>query len=173
MIDFISEAVIMMKAGKEIRQIFIEARLFTKKPLRNYLEEIVNEMKINVSFEKALDHFLELCKLKETELMVSAIKIHKKTGGNLIYIFENLINTLQYNLNIKSQIRTQTAQSRFSGNIISIFPIAGFLIMCLFFSNPLSGYFDSRAGSIIISIGALLEICGFFAIRRLLREGIY
>ena len=170
LIEFITNIIIMLKAGKEIRQIFKESLAFIKKPLSNYLKIMVSEVELNISMDNALDNFALNIGGKEAVLLSNAIKINRKIGGNLLFILENIIKTLQENLKIRSNLKTQTAQSRFSGNFISLFPIAGFIFMYFSMNSSLKEFLLSKPGSILLAAGAILEFSGFFIIKKILRE---
>ena len=170
LIEFITNIIIMLKAGKEIRQIFKESLVCIKKPLNNFIRTLVGEVELNISMDTALDNFASGIGGREVNLLANAIKINRKIGGNLLFILENIIKTLQENLKIRSSIKTQTAQSRFSGNFISLFPLAGFIFMYFFLNSSLREFLSSKPGSILLAAGAILEFLGFFIIKKILKE---
>lgn len=170
LIEFISNMIIMLKAGKEIRQIFKESYDFIKDPLKTHIRNLVNEVELNVSMDCALDNFAQNTGSREANLLANAIKINRKIGGNLLFILENIIKTLQENLKIKSRIKTQTAQNRFSGNFISLFPLAGFAGMYFFLNSGVAVFLSSRIGNILFVAGSLLEFSGFILIKKILRQ---
>ena len=120
--------------------------------------------------DTALDNFAFSVGGMEVNLLANAIKINRKIGGNLLFILENIIKTLQENLKIRSSIKTQTAQSRFSGNFIALFPLAGFICMYLFLNSSLKEFLLSGPGRILLAAGAVLEFTGFFIIKKILKE---
>ena len=170
LIEFITNIIIMLKAGKEIRQIFKESLACIKKPLNSFIRRLVAEVELNISMDTALDNFAESISGREVNLLANAIKINRKIGGNLLFILENIIKTLQENLKIRSSIKTQTAQSRFSGNFISLFPLAGFIFMYFFLNYSLEEFLSSKPGAILLAAGAMLEFVGFFIIKKILKE---
>jgi Flp pilus assembly protein TadB len=170
LIEFITNIIIMLKAGKEIRQIFKESLPCIKKPLNSFIRTLVGEVELNISMDTALDNFASNIGGREVNLLANAIKINRKIGGNLLFILENIIKTLQENLKIRSNIKTQTAQSRFSGNFISLFPLAGFIFMYFFLNSPLKEFLSSKPGSFLLATGAILEFFGFFIIKKILKE---
>jgi len=169
LIEFITNMIIMLKAGKEIRQIFKESLLYIKKPLNNYIKILVSEIELNISMENAIENFALKIGGKEVCLLANAIKINKKIGGNLLFILENIIKTLRENSKIRSNIKTQTAQSRFSGNFISLFPLAGFIFMYFSFNSSLKEFLLSKPGSILLAAGVILDFSGFFFIKKILK----
>jgi len=93
LIEFITNTIIMLKAGKEIRQIFKESIVCIKNPLKNHIKNLVSEVELNISMDIALDNFALNIGGKEVNLLANAIKINRKIGGNLLFILENIIKT--------------------------------------------------------------------------------
>ncbi|MCE5329711.1 type II secretion system F family protein [bacterium] len=173
LIEFISNMIIMLRAGKEIRQIFKESLAYVKSPLKTHLKNLVNEIELNISMDTALDNFALNTGSKEAGLFANAIKINRKIGGNILIILENIIKNLQQNLRIRSQIKTQTAQNQFSSNIIALFPVAGFIGMYFFLNSAVKDFLSSTIGNILLIIGAVFEFSGFFIIKKILREDLF
>ncbi|MCL5771560.1 MAG: type II secretion system F family protein [Actinobacteria bacterium] len=172
LIEFITNIIIMLKAGKEIRQIFKESVTCIKNPLKNHIRNLVNEIELNISMDNALDRFAANIGGNEVKLLSNAIKINRKIGGNLLFILEKIIETLQQNIKIKSTIKTQTAQNRFSGNFIALFPLIGFIAMYIFFNSAVLEFLSSKIGNILLAVGSLFEFSGFFIIKKILKEDL-
>jgi tight adherence protein B len=172
LIEFITNIIIMLKAGKEIRQIFKESVTCIKNPLQNHIRNLVNEIELNISMDNALDRFAANIGGNEVKLLSNAIKINRKIGGNLLFILEKIIETLQQNIKIKSTIKTQTAQNRFSGNFIALFPLIGFIAMYVFFNSAVLDFLSSKIGNILLAVGSLFEFSGFFIIKKILKEDL-
>jgi len=170
LVEFLSNMIILLRSGKNIRQVFFESLTWAKDPLRKYIKEFLNEIEFNVPFEVALDNFAKNTGVNEITLLANAIKINNKIGGNLIFIVSNVLETLQKNLQLRTKIKTRTAQSRFSGNIIILFPVIGFIFMYLFFYEYVIKFTSSSFGSISLFIGAVLELLGYLAIKRIVKE---
>lgn len=172
LIEFINNMIIMLKAGRTIRSIFKESLIWVKKPLREYLYELVGELELNFTLDEALERFSDRCESREVRLLTSALKINNKIGGDLIFILKNIVDTLQHSLKAKSQIRTMTLQSRYSGNIISFFPILVLTGLFFFMNDAVSPFFSSSFGNILLILGGLLEIAGILVIRNILNINI-
>lgn len=171
LIEFVNNMIIMLKAGKTVRNIFKDSVNWSKKPLKKYLKKMVNELELNFTMDEALDRFALRCDSREIKLLVSALKINNKIGGDLIIILSNINDTLQYSLKAKSQIRTMTLQSKYSGNIISFFPIFVLIALYIFMNDTVRIFFSSSLGSILLLVGGSLEIAGIIVIKKILNIG--
>lgn len=168
LIEFISHMSVLLRAGKTVRGIFKDAARWFKDPLRFYLNKVANELKLNSTLDEALDRFSEGCKSREVGLLTSSLKINNKVGGDLIAALDSIAGRVRYNLKIKSQMRTMSLQGRYSGNIISLFPIIILILLSVLVNREILGFFSTSIGTIMLIAGGILEIAGIMVIKKLL-----
>jgi tight adherence protein B len=171
LIEFINNTIIMLKAGKTMRNIFKESLSWVKNPLQAYLKKLINRLELNFSFDDALDTFADSCGGNEARLLVSALKINNRIGGDLLFILSSIAETLQNSLKARSSARTITLQSRYSGNIIAFFPVFILIFLYIFMNSSVADFFSSQIGNICLIIGGFLEIAGIFLIKKILDLG--
>lgn len=171
LIEFINNTIVMLKAGKTIRNIFKESLSWVKNPLQAYLKKLINRLELNISFDDALDAFADDCGGNESRLLVSALKINNRIGGDLVFILSSIAETLQNSLKARSSARTITLQSRYSGNIIAFFPVIILIFLYIFMNSSVTDFFSNRIGNICLIIGGSLEIAGIFLIKKILDFG--
>ena len=63
-----------------------------------------------------------------------------------------------------------TLQSRYSGNIISSFPILVLILLFIFMGDSVRIFFSSGPGTVLLLVGGLLEIMGIVAIKNILKQ---
>jgi tight adherence protein B len=85
------------------------------------------------------------------ELMVIAIGIHRRVGGNLAEVLESIAETIRERVKIKGDIKTLTTQARTSGYIITGLPVI--LAVFLYFLMP--AYFTPMVQN-PLGIGAMV-----------------
>ena len=171
LIEFISNMTVLLKAGKTVRNIFKESANWFKDPLSAHLLEVANELELNSTLDEALDRFSQKCRSREANLLVSSLKINNKIGGDLISILDNITDSMRHNLKIKSQIKTMSLQSRYSGNIISIFPIIVLVLLYIFMNKTVVDFFSTSPGVILLFIGGVLEIAGVIVMKKITSIG--
>jgi tight adherence protein B len=98
-------------------------------------------------------------------LIVTAIRIHHETGGNLAEILETVAETIRERVRIKGELRSLTAQQRLSGYALAVLPIILFFILMLI--NPqYESHLFTPGPTLCIPIGALVSmLLGLVAIR--------
>lgn len=161
--------VIMIKAGRSLRNIIKNSVSWTKPPLKKYVKNLADELDTGLTFDLAFDNFSARCATPEAMLIVTALKINNKIGGNLILILNNIVDTIQENHKAKSSARTLTLQSRYSGNIIAAMPVIIMLIMFCTMDISIGQFFQSKIGNIFLIFGCLLEIAGILVIKKILK----
>ncbi len=168
LIEFVINMIIMLKAGKSIRNIIIESVNWVKLPLRHYLKTLSNELNLNILFDEALNNFATRCSSREAILISTALKLSNKIGGDLIFVLNNITETLQNSLKTKSKVATITLQSRYSGNIIALLPVFILVFLFFFMNSSIREFFSSKMGNIFLIIGGSLEVAGIIVIRKIL-----
>jgi len=171
LIEFIGNMTVMLKAGKTVRNIFKDSIGWFKEPLSVYLLEIANELELNTTLDEALNRFSEKCGSREVDLLTSSLKINNKIGGDLISILDNIADSMRNNLKLKSQVKTMSLQSRYSGNIISIFPIVVLILLYIFMNKTILDFFSTGMGIILLFIGGILEVAGIIVIKKITGTG--
>lgn len=170
LIEFINNMMVMLKAGRTVRNILKDSTEVVKDPLRIYLNELVQELELNFTLDCVLENFSKNCKSKEVNLLVGALEINNRIGGDLIFILGSVAGTLQHSLKFKSQIKTMTLQSRYSGNIISFFPILVLISLFIFAGDSLRAFFSTGFGTILFLVGGCFEIAGILAIKNIIKQ---
>jgi len=129
--------------------------------------QVVREVKLGRSQLQALEDLAERIGSDDLMLVVTAIRIHHETGGNLAEILETVGETIRERIRIKGELRSLTAQQRYSGYALALLPVVVFFVLMLL--NP---EYEARlfapGPTLCIPIGALVTMfIGFLAIRRI------
>lgn len=137
-------------------------------PISEEFDLLIKEIGIGAKADEALLRLVERVRSHDLELVVTAIMIQRQVGGELAGILENIIKTVRERQKIKRDISTLTAQQRWSGYIIGALPI--FLLIIINLVNP--GYSGellfTTHGHIMLGMAMVLELIGFFMIRRII-----
>ncbi len=129
--------------------------------------QVVRDVKLGRGQMDALDDLSQRIGSDDLMLVVTAMRIQHETGGNLAEILETVAETIRERVRIKGELRSLTAQQRYSGYALGALPVIVFFVLMLI--NP--GY-ESRlfqpGPTLCIPIGAILSmVLGFVAIRQI------
>jgi len=123
-----------LRAGSSVLQGMETIATESPVPISVEFERVVQEVRLGLSVEQALDNMYNRVPSDDLDLVITAVNIQREVGGNLAEVLDNISFTIRERVRIKGEIRTLTAQGRISGWIITFLPIAlGFLMYLI---NP-------------------------------------
>lgn len=135
-------------------------------PIGMEFGRVCNEIRYGATMEEALNNMTERVKSADLMLVVSAVLIQRTTGGNLSEILSTISNTIRERIKIKGEINSITAQGRTSGLIIGALPIGIAAILMVVNPEYMTTFFTTTAGNIMLTVSVVMEVIGFFAIRK-------
>ncbi|MEM7800455.1 MAG: type II secretion system F family protein [Chloroflexota bacterium] len=147
-------------------------------PISQEFERAIQEMRLGIDMETALDNILRRAPSEDFDLVVTAVKVQREVGGNLSEILDIISHTIRERVRIKGEIQTLTAQGRISGWVITLLPIG--LGLFLYQINPeYIGEMIVREGQplfpppipcgwLMIGVAATMIMAGGFAIQKII-----
>ena len=157
-IQFIS----MLKANLTPQQAFTEIGKEGQYPIRNEFKRISLDINTGASFEKAMEDFQKRIPLSTVNLFSSGLIISSKASTEvLVQTLESLTLSIQKKNSERRELKSSTAQSRYTAIIISSIPILGFVLLNLFVNNYYTDMLHSTQGKMILLFGFILNFAGF------------
>jgi tight adherence protein B len=136
-------------------------------PVREEFERVVTEVKLGLPIDTALDHLLQRISSEDLELMVVAINVQRQIGGNLAEILQVISQTIRERVRFERELRTLTAQARYSSYIITALPV-GVAIAINFMDRSYESFLYTQSlGYLMIGIAVSMVSIGFFILRKL------
>lgn len=137
-------------------------------PINMEFRRVFEEQKFGLSLEDSLLSLADRIELLDMRIFVTAVLIQREVGGNLAEILDKISYTIRERFTIERQVRVYTAQGRFTGYLLAALPLGvGFLIFMLN-SEYMTILWERPVGRLLISIAAVLQIIGFFIIRKII-----
>jgi tight adherence protein B len=137
-------------------------------PLAGEFRRVFEEQKFGLAIEDSLLALADRIDLVDMRIFVTALLIQREVGGNLAEILDKISYTIRERFTIQRQVRVYTAQGRFTGYLLAVLPIGvGFLIFLLNQEYMLI-LFENPTGRLMMTVAALLQIIGFFVIRKII-----
>jgi tight adherence protein B len=128
-------------------------------PARAEFGEVFRQQNLGLPLRDALMQLLE--RYPSLDL------VQKETGGNLVEILDRTVGVIRDRLRIQGEIRTQTAQGRLTGWILSALPVIMLILINLI--NP--GYsrilLTDPLGRKLIYISACMLVVGTYIINKI------
>ncbi|MER8826450.1 type II secretion system F family protein [Mesorhizobium sp. M0938] len=98
-------------------------------PLGTEFGIVSDEITFGLSIEQAVRKLSQRVGFEGLHLVSVSLSIQAKTGGNLTEILHNLSSVLRERQKLRMKIRALSSEGRVSAWIISLFPVAMFLIL--------------------------------------------
>jgi tight adherence protein B len=166
-----------LKSGYSVLQAMETIATELPPPVSKEFERVVQEVRLGLSMEQALDNMLRRVPSEDLDLVITAVNIQREVGGNLAEVLDNISFTIRERVRIKGEIRTLTAQGRISGIIISLLPVALSFILYLINDQYVSELWVMErpfiiegvvpCGWLVIGVGVLMIGLGALAIRKI------
>lgn len=138
-------------------------------PVGTLFTTAIEEQSLGLSQYDALRRMSYRINSLDLIFFITAVNIQRETGGNLVEILRNLSHVIKERLKLRRQVRVYTAQGRLSGYVLGALPI--FLVVVLYIVNPayIGLLFSERVGNYLVAFALVLQIIGFFLIRKIIR----
>jgi tight adherence protein B len=137
-------------------------------PVATEFRQVFEEQKFGLSLEDSLLALADRIDLLDMRLFVTALLIQREVGGNLAETLDKIAYVIRERFTIQRQVRVYTAQGRFTGYLLAGLPIAvGFLIYILN-QEYMSILFTHPTGRLMMVVAAILQITGYFIIRKII-----
>jgi tight adherence protein B len=124
-------------------------------------------MRVGMSFDDALESLDKRIGSDDLTLVVTAIDIARKTGGNLTEIFDRISETIRARMRIERKVRTLTAQGRLQGIIVSLMPFFLCIVLTAMKPGMMIPFLTSGAGIACLAGASVMVLVGWLIIRKI------
>ncbi|HTP11937.1 MAG TPA: type II secretion system F family protein [Anaerolineae bacterium] len=157
-----------LRSGYSVMQAMEAVSREMPPPIAQEFSRIVQEVQIGLPLDQAMANMLRRIKSDDLDLVVTAINVQREVGGNLAEILDVISFTIRERVRIKGEIRTLTAQGRYSGYVISLLPIGLALVLFCVNKPYVERLFTSDwCGWAMVVCGLLMIGTGFIAIQKI------
>lgn len=155
-----------MRGGFSLAQSLANVARDAPEPTKHELQRVGQEVQLGLSLPQALDNLVLRMESEDLDLVVTAIKIHSRVGGNLTVILETISTTIRERARLRREVRVITSMQRISSYVIGMLPIG--LGLVIFAINPKYMMKLFQPGlTLCIPIGAVFFwLLGFIVIRK-------
>jgi len=157
-----------VRSGASLTQAIRYAASEAEPPVREEFGQLVADLDTGIALDHALRSWAASHPTAQVELVVGALELHRRSGGDLPVVLDQVAATIRDRVSIAREVRSLTAQARLSAWILGLLPVGFFAFLWLTSRRDIEGALSTPIGIACILVGLLLE-CGAFAwIRKLL-----
>ena len=158
-----------MRAGFSINQAFETVVQSGEKPISQEFGVMLQQMRVGMNFYEALQSLDQRVGSDDLTLVVTAIDIARRTGGNLTEIFDKISLTIRERMRIERRVQTLTAQGRLQGLIVASMPVVLGVAMTLLKPDMMMPFFRATSGMICVGVTICLIAVGWFFIKKIIK----
>lgn len=137
-------------------------------PVAEEFRQVFEEQKFGLPLEDSMLALADRVELLDTRLFVTALLIQREVGGNLAEVLDKIAYVIRERFTIQRQVRVYTAQGRFTGYLLAGLPIAVGSLIYMMNQEYMRILFTHPTGRLMIAVAAVLQVTGFFVIRKII-----
>jgi tight adherence protein B len=167
--DALGSIAAAVRAGASLPQALAYAAGEAEPPVREGLEQLVGDLQVGLPIEQALERWRVASSGADTDLVVGALELHRRSGGELPAVLEQVTSTIRGRVSVAREVRSLTAQARLSAWILGLLPVGFFAFLMITARSDVQGALGTPIGVSCIVVGLLLEGGAVLWIRSLIR----
>ena len=167
--DAVTSLSAAVRSGASLPQALAYAATEADTPVRQCLERLVADLEVGVPIERALEAWRAAAPGADTDLVVGALELHRRSGGDLPAVLDQVTTSIRERVSVAREVRSLTAQARLSAWILGLLPVGFFAFLWLTARDDVQGALGTSIGVACIVAGLLLEGGAILWIRSLIR----
>lgn len=157
----------MLRSGLNLNSALAMVVSESKGPIAQEFGLLLNELKMGVDFEKALDGMYQRVPIPDLELVVAGMKISREVGGSLADVLSRLAETIRRRIEMDGKIKSLTSMGVLQGWVMTLLPLAvGYALYLIEPETMMKLFYDWR-GWIACGFVVFLEFMGYKTIRKI------
>jgi tight adherence protein B len=165
--DFAGALAAAVRAGLSIRLGLAEAVRDLGDPLGPVVAAVLRDLESGRPIDDALGRVASDLDLPDARLLVTALAVHRRTGGQLPDLLDELAEVVGQRVQARRAARALMAQGRASGAVLAVLPIAFVALLSGTGGHGLGAFYRTPVGAGLLVVGVLLDAAGFAWIRRI------
>ncbi len=156
-----------LQSGASLPMAFESLVTEQPQPLNQEFELLMRQTRIGVDMETGLSNMEKRLPIPDFIIIVSAIKISREVGGNLIEVMETLAQTLRRKATMEGKIESLTSQGRLQGKVMTGLPILLGVVLMQIEPEAMSKLFTTPIGWGTLAIIVVMEFLGYMTIQKI------
>jgi tight adherence protein B len=167
--DAVTSLSAAVRSGASLPQALGYAATEADTPVCEGLERLVADLEVGVPIEHALESWRAGAPGPDTDLVVGALEMHRRTGGDLPAVLDQVTTSIRERVSVGREVRSLTAQARLSAWILGLLPVGFFAFLWVTARGDVQGALGTSIGVVCIVLGFALEGGAILWIRSLIR----
>lgn len=158
-------------AGLSLRQAIVRAARDTPPPLGPELQRVTTELALGGRVDDALSRLGERLPDPDLALLVTAILVQRRTGGDLARALRDMSSRLEERRRLAREVRGATAQARATAWMVAALPLLGAALAETASPGLIARSLGQGPGLVVLLVSVGLQGAGILLIRRIAAVG--
>jgi tight adherence protein B len=141
-------------------------------PLGTEFLQFYDEQRLGVEVRAALLALQARSASPDMKMFVTAVLIHRDTGGNLSEVLSNIADVMRQRADVHRQVDTLTAQSKLSARILAVLPLLVFGAVISTDREFIRPMLDEPTGRLMLGYAAVSVILGYLILMRIAKVDV-
>jgi tight adherence protein B len=138
-------------------------------PIGRELSRVAHELELGTTTDAALAAFRERAGSRRIDLLVAAIRLQRRSGGNLAELLRGIAAALDDRTRLEAEARAETAQARFTSTVVLAMPFCLVGLGEVASPGTVGRLAGSPLGVWLIGSAGAMQLGGALLVRRLAR----
>jgi tight adherence protein B len=141
-------------------------------PLGAEFLQFYDEQRLGVEVRTALLALQDRSASADMKMFVTAVLIHRDTGGNLSEVLSNIADVMRQRADVHRQVDTLTAQSKLSARILAVLPLMVFGAVISMDREFIRPMLEEPTGRFMLAYAAVSVILGYLILMRIAKVDV-
>jgi tight adherence protein B len=156
-----------LSGGHSLRAALAEAGRELAGPAGIELRRVGAELALGATTDAALQALRDRAMAPAIDAIAAACLLQRRAGGDLAALLRELSTAFEDEARLAGEVRTATAQARFTGGIVALLPLGGALLAELASPGFLAGLLGDPLSASLVMTAGVLQLVAAIWIRRL------
>jgi tight adherence protein B len=136
-----------------------------KPPITQEFGRVLQEYRLGTDFDQAMLNMARRVESRDLDILVNAVMVTRRSGGNVGEIFQNIAATIRERLRIEGKVKAMSATGNMQALVMSAMPFG--IMVALWFMQPEYIYvmFSTSLGLLALVVVIVMVVAAFFWIR--------
>ncbi|MGH7180272.1 MAG: type II secretion system F family protein [Tepidisphaeraceae bacterium] len=163
-LDFLSR---ILRAGHSLSTGLQMMSQELPRPLSEEFRRAYDQHSLGASIDDALKDASTRIESTDFAFFVTAVLIQRQTGGDLSEVLGNISTMIRQRMRLQQHVKAKTAEGRFTGYILSAFPLVMFFIAYALNPDYAGVLLKTSTGLMLLGVAFGLQMMGLYFIRKI------
>lgn len=161
-----------LRAGQALPSALALAAREGPAPLKHELKLSVDEAALGVDIGTVFEHLAaRLVRCESARTLCVAVRVLEQTGGNLITVIDNIIDSARARTQYQAKLSALTAEGRWSAWILGSMPPGFFVLAGLLDPTYWPTLFGDLQGWVVLAVGTAMWLLGVWWTQVIVKSG--